>query len=100
MHKETENNADIKKSEWTEEEKQYLIDNRNLSVKTQAEQLNRTMDAVYKMRHTLEISDRKVEKTGIMFKEPVKVVLTENKELVIAIKKEMLHLVDICFEGE
>jgi len=87
-----------KKSEWTEEEKQFLIDNKDLPVKDQSEVLCRTTDAIYKMRHALNISDQKVEKRVKIFKNgPIKVAITEDREIVIAIQAEVLDKVTIKY---
>lgn len=87
-----------KKSEWTEEEKQFLIDNKDLPVKEQSEALSRTTDAIYKMRHALNISDQKIEKRVKIFKNgPIKVAVTDDKEIVIAIQEDVMDKVIIKY---
>ena len=87
-----------KNSEWTEDEKQFLIDHKDDPVKDQSEKLSRTEGAIYKMRHALNISDQKIEKRVKIFKNgPIKVAITEDREIVIAIQAEVLDKVTIRY---
>jgi len=85
---------------WTEEQKKFLIENRNLPVKEQAGILGHTLDAVYKKRSLMGISNQITKKRSNLFEGPVRIGKTDDNEIVIAIKKEEIGKVNIVFQKE